>query len=363
VTLTGLISLNLSGNRISDDGARALAALTGLTSLDLRLNGIGADGARALAALTGLTSLDLRLNRIGADGARALAALTGLTSLDLRQNEISDDGARALAALTNLTSLYLSGNGISADGARALAALTGLTSLDLSFNEISADGAWALAALTGLTQLNLAESGAEDLSPLMNLTKLWRLDCSGCRLAAPVPAIWKLPSLEELILHEAVLPGVPAEVLSPDWQTSCLESLRAHFDDLEGRASEIAEIKFMILGNGRVGKTQICRRLRGEKYDDTQPSTDGIQVSSAPLALSTTETVTLNIWDFGGQHALFLKSRALFPLVWTPESEAAKQHEHGVFHLPQSAARLLACLCPNIWRTELAGAGDPVAMR
>jgi internalin A len=93
----------------------------------------------------------------------------------------------------------------------------------------------------------------------------------------------------------------------------------------------------MILGNGRVGKTQICRRLRGKEYDDTQPSTHGIHVSSAPLALSSAETITLMIWDFGGQdiyhgtHALFLKSRALFPLIWTPESEAAKEHEHGGF--------------------------------
>ena len=28
------------------------------------------------------------------------------------------------------------------------------------------------------------------------------------------------------------------------------------------------DVKLMVLGNGRVGKTQICRRLRGEDYDD-----------------------------------------------------------------------------------------------
>ena len=335
--LTGLTSLDLSSNQISDDGARALAALTGLTSLDLSENQIGDDGARALAALTGLTSLNLRRNQIGADGARALAVLTGLTSLDLWGNQIGADGARALAALTGLTSLHLWKNQIGADGVRALAALTGLTSLDLSDNQIGADGARALAALTGLTSLDLAGSGAEDLSPLMNLIGLKRLDCSGCRLTAPVPAIWTLPSIEELILYEAVLPGVPTEVLSPYPGTSCLESLRAHFNDLEDGESEVAEIKFMILGNGRVGKTQICRRLQGKDYDDTLPSTHGIEVNSASLALPGAETITLKIWDFGGQdiyhgtHALFLKSSALFPLIWMPESEAAKEHEHGGF--------------------------------
>jgi internalin A len=50
-----------------------------------------------------------------------------------------------------------------------------------------------------------------------------------------------------------------------------------------------------------------------------------------------TRPVTLKIWDFGGQdiyhgtHALFLKSRALFPIVWTPHSEAEKVHAHGGF--------------------------------
>ena len=48
-------------------------------------------------------------------------------------------------------------------------------------------------------------------------------------------------------------------------------------------------------------------------------------------------TATLRIWDFGGQdiyhgtHALFVKSCAIFMLVWTPESEANNSHEHGGF--------------------------------
>jgi internalin A len=335
--LTGLTSLDLSGNRIGDDGARALAALTGLTSLDLSGNRIGDDGARALAALTGLTSLNLSENRIGDDGARALTALSGLASLHLSDNRIGDNGARALTALTDLTLLGLSSNQIGDDGARALAALSGLTWLNLQYNQVGDDGTNALATLTGLTDLNLAWSRIGSLSPLKNLTGLRHLDCSGCRLTAPIAPVWTLPSLEEVVLYRAVLPGIPPEVLSQHAYMSCLESLRAHFDDLERGASDVDGIKFMILGNGRVGKTQICRRLRGEEYDDTQPSTHGIDVSSTPLALSATETINLKIWDFGGQdiyhstHALFLKSRALFPLIWTPQSEAAKEHAHGGF--------------------------------
>ena len=40
----------------------------------------------------------------------------------------------------------------------------------------------------------------------------------------------------------------------------------------------------MILGNGQIGKTQMRRQLCREKYDDSIPSTHGIQVKQAELA-------------------------------------------------------------------------------
>ena len=148
-----------------------------------------------------------------------------------------------------------------------------------------------------------------------------------------------LPSLQEAILHDASLPGVPVEILSKDnYSDNCLDRLRAHLADLTGDDVAVGDVKLMILGNGRVGKTQICRRLRGESFDEAVPSTHGIQISSLPLAPQVFDApVTLKIWDFGGQdiyhgtHALFLKSRAVFPLVWTPKSEAEQFHTHGGF--------------------------------
>ena len=240
----------------------------------------------------------------------------------------------------NLTSLNLRDNAIGADGARALAGLVNLTSLSLGGNEIGADGARPLPDLVNLTSLDLSGTGVKDLSPLLKLSKLRELNCSGCQLDDAIPALWMMPSLTETILYEATLPGVPTEVLSPSPITSCLETLRAHFEDLAAAGeAEMADVKFMILGNGRVGKTQLCRRLRGEPYDETVPSTHGIEISSAPLARAPGEAplATLRIWDFGGQdiyhgtHALFLKSRAIFPLVWTSDSEVTQFHDHGGF--------------------------------
>ena len=92
----------------------------------------------------------------------------------------------------------------------------------------------------------------------------------------------------------------------------------------------------MVLGNGRVGKTQLCRRLRGEPYDEQVPSTHGIAVTSALLPPADGgQEGRLNIWDFGGQdiyhgtHALFMRSSAIFLLVWTPALEDAAEDTEG----------------------------------
>ena len=144
------------------------------------------------------------------------------------------------------------------------------------------------------------------------------------------------PSLRKLTLFETYLPGVPAEVLSQNTYTNCLVSLRAHLRDLEDGQERMPDVKLMVLGNGRVGKTQICRQLRGEKYDDAVESTHGIIVTSAPPPLSQSgEAARLQIWDFGGQdiyhgtHALFMRSRAVFVAVWIPEAETPIEHHYG----------------------------------
>jgi internalin A len=86
-----------------------------------------------------------------------------------------------------------------------------------------------------------------------------------------------------------------------------------------------------------VGKTQIARRLRGEDFDDSVPSTHGVIVSSAALPVPPDNTATLKIWDFGGQdiyhgtHALFLRTRAMFLLAWEPGSENTREHDYGGF--------------------------------
>ena len=108
---TTLQRLYLPNNKISDEGATALAqALEGNTTLqrlDLDNNQISDEGATALAdAMKGNTTLqilNLHKNQISDEGATALAqALEGNTTLlglNLGNNQISDEGETAMKSL------------------------------------------------------------------------------------------------------------------------------------------------------------------------------------------------------------------------------------------------------------------------
>ena len=89
--------------------------------------------------------------------------------------------------------------------------------------------------------------------------------------------------LERLVLFDCAIRDVPPAVLSQTEGANCLDSLRAHVRDLEAGAVPVRDVKLLVLGNGRVGKTQLCRRLRGEAFDEAVASTHGIVTTRAPL--------------------------------------------------------------------------------
>lgn len=210
--------------------------------------------------------------------------------------------------------------------------------LEASTNIASNQLGPSLARLKELPQLRgLSCRGMhlDDLAPLATLTGLQTLYCSGCSLTEVPRWLIDLPSLKRLILHECQVPGIPAEVLSQEGHENCLGALRAHFRDLDAGEMASPDIKLLVLGNGRVGKTQLCRRLRGEDYDAAVPSTHGVLVTGAPLPAADGEpSARLQIWDFGGQdlyhgtHALFMRTNAIFLLAWTPLLEDSDEHSH-----------------------------------
>ncbi len=96
----------------------------------------------------------------------------------------------------------------------------------------------------------------------------------------------------------------------------------------EGSASRINEAKLIFVGNGRVGKTSLSKRLVKDQYDPNEKSTHGIRIKKWQIRLDDGREVNVNIWDFGGQeiyhntHRFFLTNRALYILVWDSETQS-----------------------------------------
>jgi internalin A len=353
-----------------------LSGLKGLQQLDLGWCGALTD-ISALSGLTSLQQLNLGWCYVLRD-ISGLSGLTGLRQLDLRRcMELKD--VSALSGLTGLHQLYLS-ECLNLTDVSVLSGLAGLQELNLSgcqtltdvsvlsglkgLQQLDLSGCQTLtnvsvlSGLTGLQELNLSGCRAlTDVSGLSGLTGLHQLDLCDCQTLTDVSVLIGLPNLRKLRLLRSApmdlrsegtpltslqslqqlicncLLGPPNELASDRDQDNCLDRLRTWQRDIEDGVADNTMLKLLVLGNGRAGKTQICRRLKGEPFDPSVASTHGVSLGEIRLldAVSDVEppepAVDLHFWDFGGQdvylgtHSLFLDKRAIYMIAWTPELE------------------------------------------
>ena len=174
-------SLDLSHNRIDDDGAAALGILLmkknyGLEVLKLNDNVIREAGARALGRAlpvnTKLRELNLKLNRLGDIGGQyivdGLKSNESITSLNLGSNELAAESARALgeALKVNRTLLELdiAGNTLQEDGGRVILTAvennSSLVKVDVRFSGVDIREEEAIAKVV---QRRVAQQQAERL--------------------------------------------------------------------------------------------------------------------------------------------------------------------------------------------------------
>jgi hypothetical protein len=270
-----------------------------------RIRAAKAEGASHLdLSSAGLTEIPKELNE-----------LTNLTSLDVGGNSLGAEGARVLSKLTNLTSLDVGLNGLEAEGARALSTLTNLTSLNVGYNSLGDDGARSLSTLTNLTSLNVGVNrltSLEGLRPLLEQLRDLRID--DCPIVDPPPSVWQ----------EA---------------DDVLQAVRAHYRDRALGEQHDAEFKVCVLGNGHVGKTQMCRRLKNKDFNPKIKTTHGIfrrrkrfngatllQRGSPRMSSSSACLEQSLQWGHASSAwitpALVRMSLSLFPLQWGHASSA-----------------------------------------
>lgn len=331
------------GERIAEKRI-AEAARTGQDWLDLGELGL-TRLPETLSDLTGLKRLSLGtyfkvtehgvyVRRPGPKANRfrsieALSNLVNLTEIYLNNTRCSD--LSPLSKIKHLQILYFINTEIS--DLRPLSDLHQLRYLDCGLSKVS--DLTPIAGLQKLVHLACNATTVTDLTPLLGLQSLVSLSLAACNLRIVPATIWWKPSLKTLNLSSAKVFGVPDEVLG----INCLQSLRAHLAELEAGAEHISEAKLLILGNGRAGKTQITRRLAGQPFQPQWDSTHGIRITHVTLpAQDSVPETRLKLWDFGGQeiyhgtHALFARTRAIFLLAWSRETELpeAEADQHGM---------------------------------
>jgi internalin A len=361
--LKSLQTLRLSWWWMYSGDLSPLAGLKSLQTLDLSE---GEDLSGDLGPLTGLKSLQT-LNLSGCKQLKGdlspLAGLKSLQTLDLRGCEELKGDLSPLAGLKSLQTLSLHGCWQLGGDLSPLGRLKSLQTLHLSWcrqlwGDLSplgrlkslqtlhltecvqlSGGLSPLAGLKSLQTLHLSgcKQLSSDLSPLAGLKSLQTLDLSRCGQVTEFgPLEVLLPTLQQLHLFGCNLKDVPSEVCGERHWENVLNKVRAHYEDLKSGQRLDPEVKVLFLGNGGTGKTQLCRRLRGEPFDHNVSTTHPIQLSPIGLAFEEFKNpVRLNLWDFGGQeiyhgtHALFLQGQAVFLILWTPELECQTIYKEG----------------------------------
>ncbi|MEM7297141.1 MAG: COR domain-containing protein, partial [Bacteroidota bacterium] len=102
----------------------------------------------------------------------------------------------------------------------------------------------------------------------------------------------------------------------------------AILDWFDANKVELNEIKMILIGDPKAGKTSLLRRLKDGTFNPDEPQTDGINIEDIEFSqcdsfYSQTKlhNITAHFWDFGGQeimnstHQFFLTNRSIYILL------------------------------------------------
>jgi len=321
--LTGLQELNLSYNQISD--ISFLEKLTCLKCLYLSYNQIS--DIRFLEKLTGLQELNLSCNQIS--DISFLEKLTSLKKLELTSSQISDYSF--LENLKNLQFLDLGNNQIS--DYSFLENLKNLQSLNLGYSQIS-DYSF-LENLKNLQSLDLGNNQISDIHFLENLTGLRNLDLKNNQIKKIPAFIFQLGmyiNTDRYMGGGLSLFGNPIE--SPPLEI-IKQGRQSILDWFEARRAKLNEIKIILIGEPKAGKTTLLKRLKDDSFNENEEQTDGVNIEDIDFGKCGTfkkqeslHDITGHFWDFGGQeimnatHQFFLTKRSVYVLVLDARKDA-----------------------------------------
>ena len=188
-------------------------------------------------------------------------------------------------------------------------------------------------------------------SELAELKKIEELFLSKNCIEKLPSSINKIKSLEEIELTGNPLIFPPYEIAQQG-----IAAIRNYFYELESEDETdfLNEIKLILVGEGRVGKTTISKRLTDPEYKfKHENSTEGVNINTwniPKLELNSNTDYKLNVWDFGGQeiyhstHQFFLTKRSIYLLI----TESRKEDKHEDFYYWLNTIQILGDKSPVI---------------
>jgi internalin A len=264
----------------------------------------------------------LRLKRLPPE----IGYLTNLTELDLTQNQLSTLPPE-ICKLTILTNLLLGDNQLHALPPE-VGLLTNLETLSIWDNQLHSVPA-PIFKLVKLRLLSLSRNHINVLPPeIGKLTDLKEFYFTDNQLTTLPPEIRHLTKLTKLKLRGNPLKEPPRSI----WHQG-IEAIRLYFNDRAASGPEtLWSSKLMLVGQGRVGKTELRHRLMNRPHGQAV-STEVVEIETVSLPHPKKQGVTMELrcWDFGGQdvyhatHQFFLTGRSLFVFCF----EAGKDWEAG----------------------------------
>ena len=322
--LKHLVSLNLSRNQLATL-PYSLGQLSQLQSLYLSGNRLAAL-PYSLSQLPQLRSLWLSDNQLTAL-PESLGQLSQLQSLELSDNQLAALPL-PLGHLSQLQSLNLSRNQLAALP-ESLGQLSQLQSLNLSRNQLTSLPE-SLGQLTQLQSLDLSDNQLAALpQSLGQECRLQWLNLSANHLAKLPESLEQLTELRQLFLHNNPGLQLTRDILGPTWQEVDVRNKKSanprailafYFGQQKQSAKPLNEVKLLLVGHGRVGKTSLSKALRNVTHDEKEPETPGIERHPLPLVAGRA-TITAHVWDFGGQeflhqtHQFFFSERSIYIVV------------------------------------------------
>ncbi len=209
-----------------------------------------------------------------------------------------------------------------------------------------------IGRIRNLAVLNLENNKVSNVSEnLSRLRKLKKLNLQNNQLRDLPEKIANMNCLKELVLYEN-----PFDMLPPEIVARGIDSIRNFFKELKEQ-DFIYEVKLIIVGEGRVGKTCLSKALIDDNFVlEDEASTEGININKWVIPKNEIQKINpkierdfqINIWDFGGQeiyhstHQFFLTKRSIYLLV----TESRKEDSHDDFFYWLNIIKLLGAKSP-----------------